>query len=90
MESTLEILDGREEDPTKCHRYYLAHKKIYAKRFATDCYREFFAERSRRSGKGIEDYPNYETVCASPEELHAQNSYFIAEMEGITYDGEEK
>ena len=51
-------------------------------------YREFFAERSRKSGKGIEDYPTYKTVCASPKELHQQNSYFIAEMETLSDDWE--
>lgn len=88
MESTLTILDGREEEAAESHRYFLAHKKIYSRRFATDCYREFFAERSRRSGKGIEDYPTYKTVCASPKELHKQNRYFISEMENLSEDWE--
>lgn len=89
LQSTLTIMDGREEDAAESHRYFLAHKKIYSRRFATDCYREFFAERSLRSGKGIGDYPTYKTVCASPGELHQQNSYFIAEMENISNDREE-
>ena len=88
MESSLTVIDGREEEAAESHRYFLAHKKIYSRRFATDCYREFFAERSRKSGKGIEDYPTYKTVCASPKELHQQNSYFIAEMENLSDDWE--
>lgn len=88
MESTLTVVDGREEDAIERHRYYLSTKKIYARRFATDCYREFFAERSLRSGKGIADYQTYKTVCASPKELARQNSYFIAEMQNLSEEQE--
>lgn len=86
MESTLELRDSAHEEQVSSHPYYLATKKIYSDRFSTDCYRAYFAERSLGSGVGIEDYPEYEKTCATLEELHSQNSYFISEMEGIGDD----
>ena len=62
--------------------YYLDNAKIYAERFTTDCFSEYFNELARKSKVGIKDYIEYETVRASVEELKLQNSYFIRSLYG--------
>lgn len=69
-------LDGnRERKP-----YYLMSKKIYSKRFSTDCFSDYFAEKALKSPVGLNDLEEYKTVKASFKELQSQNSYFINDL----------
>ena len=58
-------------------KYYVINKKIYSRRFTTDCFSDYFNELARKSNIGLNDYIEYETERASVEELKMQNSYFI-------------
>jgi len=60
--------------------YYLSHKKIYSRRFSTDCFSDFFYEKAMRSKVGIEDLPEYLQHKASLAELCQQNSFFITNV----------
>ena len=66
-------MDGRRES----RKYYLMSAKIYAQRFSTDCFSDYFNELARNSFTGLAEYMEYATEKASVEELKAQNSYFI-------------
>ena len=55
-------------------------KKIYSRRFSTDCFSEFFEEKALRSPVGIDDLKEYATEKANFDELKEQNSYFINEL----------
>ena len=66
-------MDGKTENK----KYYLMNAKIYAKRFSTDCFSDYFNDLARRSHVGLMDYLEYTTEKASVAELRAQNSYFI-------------
>ena len=61
-------------------KYYLMTKKIYSRRFATDCYSEFYARKALRSAVGLNDLPEYASERASFLELEMQNSYFIHDL----------
>ena len=76
-ELTLERRLGTEEEAPEQFKYYLANKKIYSRRFKTDCYADLFNKQAERSSCGLEGYPQYADVKASSEELHRQNSYFM-------------
>ena len=69
-------LDGQIEDK----KYYLMSKKIYSKRFSTDCFSDFFNKKALKSSIGIADLEEYVTEKASFEELEKQNSYFINDL----------
>ena len=71
-------MDGKTENK----KYYLMNAKIYAKRFSTDCFSDYFNDLARRSRTGLSDYLEYATEKASVEELKAQNSYFINVLYG--------
>ena len=58
------------------------NQKIYARRFATDCFLDYFNDMARKSGMGLADYREYVTERASVDELKAQNSYFIRALYG--------
>ena len=55
----------------------IINKKIYSRRFTTDCFSDYFNEMAKKSHLGLNDYMEYETERASVEELKMQNSYFI-------------
>ena len=74
------IEDGTLDGEYSENKYYLMSKKIYSKRFSTDCYSEYFVEKALRSAVGINDFREYITERASSAELTLQNSYFISDM----------
>ncbi len=76
-------LDGKPEKK----KYFLMNAKIYARRFSTDCFSDYFNDLAKKSKTGLSDYPEYRTVKASVGELREQNSYFINTLYG---QGEEE
>lgn len=62
-------------------RYYLMHKKLYANRFSTDAFGDYFAEKALKAGVGMSDYAEYGAMRASFEELKLQNSHWINELD---------
>ncbi len=76
----LAVEKGTQDGATKSKKYYLDTKKIYAKRFSTDCYNDIFTEKALRSNVGLADVPEYKGVKATLEELMLQNSYFFNEL----------
>ena len=73
----LEKERGTMNGNTVKRRYYLMNRKIYAKRFSTDCFSDYFNDMAKRSKCGLMDYLEYMTEKATVEELKMQNSYFI-------------
>ena len=41
------------------HKYYLMNKKVYSKRFSTDCYSDFFMEKTLTSEVGTEEVDEF-------------------------------
>lgn len=88
---TVQVESGTQDGELSAHKYYLANKKIYSKRFSTDCYSDFFAVKALRSLKGIDDLSEYATEKASVDELNRQNSYFVRDLtKGFNKDSEGK
>ena len=71
-------MDGKVENK----KYFLMNQKIYARRFATDCFSDYFNDMASKSGMGLADYREYVTERATVDELKAQNSYFIRALYG--------
>lgn len=88
---TVQVESGTQDGELSALKYYLANKKIYSKRFSTDCYSDFFAVKALRSLKGIDDLSEYATEKASVGELNRQNSYFVRDLtKGFNKDSEGK
>ena len=68
---------GTMDGKIRRKKYYLCNRKIYSKRFSTDCFSDYFNEMARNSKTGINDYIEYATEKASVSELKEQHSYFI-------------
>ena len=68
---------GTMDGKSKRKKYYLMNRKIYSRRFTTDCFSDYFNEQAKKSSVGLNDYAEYATEKASVAELKAQNSYFI-------------
>ena len=71
-------LDGK----AKKKKYYLCNRKIYARRFTTDCFSDYFNDLAIKAKIGINDYEEYAGEKASINELKQQHSYFIGGLYG--------
>lgn len=80
MDMSILIENGTQDGLVREHKYKLMVKKIYSKRFSTDCHSGFFHRKALRSNYGLDDVPEYRTEKATLEELKLQNSYFIADL----------
>ena len=78
MEKERGTLDNKVE--TK--KYFLMNKKIYSKRFSTDCFSDYFNDMAKKSKVGLSDYVEYMDEKATVEELKLQNSYFMNSIYG--------
>lgn len=76
----VQIESGTQDGQLDENKYFLMSKKIYAKRFSTDCFSDFFTAKAMRSPVGIDDLLEYSSEKASFGELQSQNSYFINEL----------
>ena len=76
-------MDGKTENK----KYYLMNAKIYAKRFSTDCFSDYFNDVAKKSKTGLMDYIEYVTEKATVDELKMQNSYFINSLYGNAGNG---
>lgn len=77
----VQVEDGAMEGVYKDAKLYLSTKKDYSRRFATDCFADYFNARALAAGVGIEDYVSYETERARLDEMDRQHSYFFASFE---------
>lgn len=71
-------LDGK----AKKKKYFLCNQKIYARRFTTDCFSDYFNDLAIKAKIGITDYEEYALEKASVKELKEQHSYFIGGLYG--------
>jgi membrane protein len=78
----VQVESGTQDGQFDGRRYYLASKKIYSKRFSTDCFSDFFTQKALRSPVGIDDLPEYRTEKATFAEMDLQNSYFFNDLKG--------
>lgn len=78
---------GTQDGKKKKQKYYLCDRKIYNRRFSTDCFSDYFNEQARKTKVGLNDYAEYSAVKATVTELKQQNSYFINSL--YKCDGEE-
>ena len=76
-------MDGKTENK----KYYLMNAKIYANRFSTDCFSDYFNDMAKKSKLGLMDYLEYMTEKATVNELKMQNSYFINSLYGNADNG---
>lgn len=68
---------GTMDGKSKRKKYYLMNRKIYSRRFTTDCFSDYFNDLAKKSAVGLNDYISYKTEKATVAELKKQNSYFI-------------
>ena len=79
---------GTLDDKIERKKYFILNKKIYSKRFSTDCFSDYFNEMARNTKVGLRDYVEYMDERASVEELRLQNSYFMNSLYKDSGDNE--
>lgn len=78
----VQVESGTQDGELDENKYYLANKKIYSKRFSTDCFSDFFTKKALRSPVGLDDLPEYRTEKATFDEMDKQHSYFFNDLRG--------
>lgn len=76
----LDITNGVD---SKEQTFYLMSKKIFARRYSTNCYSPYFEEKYLEAERGFIDIPNFSNYVPTIDELKTMNSYFIRDMESI-------
>ncbi len=76
----LELESGRQDGKIRECKYFRMPKKIYSKRFSTNCLSGIFEARAEFNTIGIEDLAEYADIMATNAELEAQNSHFQADI----------
>lgn len=84
----VQVESGTQDGTFDENKYYIMPKKIYSKRFATDCFSDFYTEKALRSPIGIDDLAEYATEKATFAELSAQNSYFMNDLMNGMFNSE--
>lgn len=79
----VQIESGSLDGIYKEQNYYISRKKDYSKRFATDCFADFFREKALLAPVGLDDIAEYQTERATWDEMKKQGSYFIEDLEGL-------
>ena len=74
--STLLIESGRMDGDKKESKYFIQSKKIYSRRYTTDCLSAIFNQYAHKNTIGIEDLEEYLTELGTDEENLMQNSFF--------------
>ena len=74
--STLLIESGRMDGDKKECKYFIQSKKIYSRRYTTDCLSAIFNQYADKNTIGIEDLEEYLTELGTDEENLMQNSFF--------------
>ena len=74
--SKLLIESGRMDGDKKEAKYFIQSKKIYSRRYTTDCLSAIFNQYADKNTIGIEDLEEYLTELGTDEENLMQNSFF--------------
>ena len=78
--NTILIESGRMDGEQKKTKYFIQSKKIYSRRYSTDCLSAIFSRNAELNNVGINDLPEYETERGTDEENAKQNSHFQKEI----------
>ena len=77
---TLELQSGRMDGQAQKRKWYRMPKKIYSRRYTTDCQQAIFERRAEHNFVGIDDLREYAEDMANGEELIYQNSHMQVEL----------
>ncbi len=76
----LQVEPGVQNGELCDKKYYLMSKKIYSKRFSTDCFSDFFTQKALKGNIGIADLQEFKSEKATFKELGSENSYFMNDL----------
>ena len=76
----LQIESGRMDGQTREKVYFEQSKKIYARRYGTDCLNGIFELYAKNNTIGIDDLPEYMTYVGKDDENLMQHSFFQMEV----------
>lgn len=77
---TLELQNGRMDGEPQKRKWYRMPKKIYSRRYTTDCQQAIFERRAEMNFIGVDDLREYAEDMANGEELIYQNSHMQVEL----------
>lgn len=82
----LKVARGLDNGESKEYKWYRQSKKIFSKRYSTDCLSGIFESRGNLNAVGIDDLKEYADIMATNDELLEQHSHFQNEINAL-YQG---
>ena len=67
-------------------KWYRLNKKIYANRYKSNCFKDYWNKKSLKSRFGLDDLQEYESTQATIDELKLQHSYWIDKLDDVLED----
>ena len=77
---SLELQNGRMDGKPQKRKWFRMPKKIYSRRYTTDCQQAIFERRAENNFVGVDDLREYAEDMANSEELIYQNSHMLVEL----------
>lgn len=82
--ATLKVWDAMGDEVLNDKgKYYVCHKKVYSKRFATDGIKDFYHQKALRSKVGLNDYETFGDVHMTRAEMAKMHSRFFNQIDKI-------
>ena len=83
---TLEMASGKGDEQGEMFTFYIAYKKDYSDRFASDGLVGMYDARQKMTEKGIEDYPQFKAIRSTAKEMRKMNSYYMGPIIAATME----
>ncbi len=84
---SLRVSNGQtNEIVNKRATYYVMSKKAHSGVFATDGIKDFFNEKALRSDYGLDDFPTFQSVRMTTDEMQMMNSFFYDRLFDYFYE----
>ncbi len=77
---SLEVKNGLDDSKNRIYKWYRAWKKVYPKRFASDCMSPVFSERGKLNTVGGDDLAVYADIMPTNDERELQHSHMEREF----------
>lgn len=74
------VVRGTDDRETKDCKWFRQSKKIFSKRYSTDCLSAIWEVRGEVNAVGIDDLREYADIMATQDELEAQHSHFQSDI----------
>lgn len=80
------VQDGAQLEEKRKERLFMSERKVYADRFRTDNFKDYYNQKALRSKTGINDIPTYGSTRQTMDENGQQGAYLFRKLDKYFID----